>query len=198
MNKKEQTVATYNATALSMAKKFHNLGARTSDISETFKLIDKKNPVVFEIGCGSGRDAAEICKYTKNYLGIDISEKFVEIARKEAPEGLFKVADVENYTFPQELDIIFAFASLLHVPKESLRKVLKQGYEALNTGGVIRISLKYSDTYQEVTKEDEFGIRTYFFYSQTDMRELLEKFTIIKNEINDLRGQKWLEILAKK
>jgi SAM-dependent methyltransferase len=198
MSKKQQTIDTYNATAERMSEKFKSQGARVSDINETFALCGKENPIVLEIGCGSGRDAAEICKRTNSYLGVDISEEFIKIAQRDVPNGKFIVADIENFEFPTKLDIVFAFASLLHVPKESLRAILKKTFDALNTGGVIRISLKYADFYQESTKRDEFGIRTYYLYSQEDLRELLAGFSIIKEDVSEIRDQMWLEILAQK
>lgn len=57
MDKKNQTILTYNESATSLAKKFDELGARISDIEEAFALIQKDNPFVLEIGCGNGRDA---------------------------------------------------------------------------------------------------------------------------------------------
>ena len=91
------------------------MARRVSDIDETFNLFSKSNPSVLEIGCGNGRDAAEICKRTNKYLGLDIAEKFIEIARQKVPQGRFEIADVETYDFPQNLDIVFAFASPLRV-----------------------------------------------------------------------------------
>jgi SAM-dependent methyltransferase len=196
--KKLQTIATYNDSAQTLAEKFNGLGVRVEDIDETFALVKAENPNVLEIGCGNGRDAAEILMHTNRYRGMDVSEGLIAIARKEVPEGRFEVMDIEGYEFPPRLDAVFAFASLIHVPKESLREILRRMREALNEGGVVRISLKHSDPYSEVTKEDEFGTRTYFLYSKKDIEELAEGFSIIKNELNDLRGQVWLEILLQK
>lgn len=58
--------------------------------------------------------------------------------------------------------------------------------------------MKYSDEYKEVTKEDEFGIRTYYHYSLNDIKELSYQFHLLKNLENDLRGQKWIEIMLQK
>jgi len=58
--------------------------------------------------------------------------------------------------------------------------------------------MKYSDDYKEVQKEDEFGTRTYYFYSKKDIEEITNNFKIIKSETNDLRNQIWLEVLLKK
>ena len=198
VDKKQQTIDTYNKTASLMAEKFDDLGARVDDINETFKIITKKNPSVLEIGCGNGRDAMEIIKRTNNYLGIDIADNFIKIAKEKVPQGKFETGDIENYNFPNNLDIVFAFASLIHVQKESLRKIFQELYKALNKGGVIRVSMKYGDNYKEVSKKDEFGIRTYYFYSEKDIKELASDFTIIKNETNKLRNKIWLEFLLQK
>ena len=108
------------------------------------------------------------------------------------------VADIESYDFPAEIDIVFAFASLIHVPKESLRDIFSRVYEALNKGGIFRLSMKYTDVYQEITKTDEFGTRTYYFYSQKDILNLNPGFSVLKMELINLRGQEWLEILFQK
>lgn len=198
MDKKIQTINTYNNSAQSLAKKFDSLGARTIDIKETLELVKIINPRVLEIGCGNGRDAEEIVKFTNNYTGIDISEKLIELSHQKVPKGNFEVADIENYKFGEELDVIFAFASLIHVPREGLQKILADAHLVLNDNGVIRLSMKYADNYKEIIKEDEFGIRTYYLYSKNDIEKLTNGFVILKNELNDLRGQKWLEIILQK
>ncbi len=198
MDKKTQTINTYNTSAASLAKKFDELGARVNDITEAFDLVKKDNPNVLEIGCGNGRDAGDIIKRTNNYLGIDISEKLIELAGEKVPQAKFEVVDIEEYALPKDLDIIFAFASLIHVPKDRLQKILDEAFENLTDGGVIRLSMKHADSYTEVTKQDEFGTRTYYHYSQKDIEELAHKFTIIKNVLNDLRGQTWIEATLQK
>lgn len=198
MDKKSQTIETYNRSAHALAGKFDHLGARVSDIEETFRLIKKSNPKVLEIGCGNGRDAEEILKRTNDYLGIDISEELIKLAKQKVPQGNFEVADIESFIFSNNLDIVFAFASLIHVDKESSALILEKIFNVLNAGGAVRISLKHSPEYKEVTKEDEFGIRTYYHYSEKDIAELTKNFSIVKNEISELRGQKWIEILLQK
>jgi len=198
MDKKLQTIQTYNKSAEAFAKKFDISGARIKDIQETFAIVKKENPRVFEIGCGNGRDAKEIVKYTSSYFGIDISEKLIELAQINVPKARFDVADIENYIFSEEFDIIFSFASLMHVPKESLEPVFIKSYKALSPNGIFRLSLKQSDTYKEVTQEDEFGIRTYYFYSKKDIESIARGFTVLQEEHVDLRGQIWLELTLQK
>jgi len=198
MDKKQQTIDTYNATASEMAKKFIDIGARTEDVERGFSLVDKEKLNVLEIGCGNGRDAKEILARTNGYLGIDISKSMIEIAKRVNPNGNFEVVDVENYEFPEGLDLVFSFASLLHSNKENVKGVLDRVYSALNPGGVFYISLKY-DNYHEGSKTDEFGTRTYYFYTPELIKELAgEKYKEVYEEVNELRGQKWFTIALKK
>lgn len=197
MDKKSQTVATYDATAHDMAQKFRASGARVMDIEKALELIKKPNPNVVEIGCGDGRDAKEIVKRTTNYLGVDISESMVALAREYVPEGKFEVVDVEQYQFPHNTDLIISFASLLHSDKQHLAQILSRAHGALRDGGIFYISLKYG-TYREEEKSDRFGIRTFYYYLPEDIEELGKNYSVIWQDIQELRGQTWFTIVLRK
>lgn len=198
MEKKTQTIETYNKSAAALARKFDQIGARVSDVEETFALVDKENPNVLELGCGNGRDAQEIVKRTNAYCGVDISEELIKLAKEKVPGARFELGDVSGYELPKDLDIVFAFASLIHITKEEFKELLGKLYKALNKGGVIRISLKHSPEYKEVTQNDEFGTRTYYLYSEGDVKEIADKFEILKSEIIEGRDVKWLEVILRK
>ena len=181
-----------------MTEKFNDIGVRTEDVKRGFSFIKKDNPKVVEIGCGNGREAKEILKHTNDYLGIDISEELIKIARKENPDGKFKVVDLEDFNFSKNIDIIFSFASLLHSDKDNVKIILDRAYKSLNNQGIFYISLKYDD-YQERIIEDEFGIRTYYFYTPELIKELAGlKYKTVHIDIQDLKGQKWFNIILKK
>lgn len=198
MDLKQQTTDTYNSGAEALAEKFEAIGSRKGVIRDVIKMVQKENPFVVEIGAAAGRDAEEILKLTNNYLGIDVSEKFIEIARARVPAAHFEVADVDTFEFPKGIDVMISFASLLHSDKEALRGVFKRLFDAMNSGGVVCFSVKYADEYQASTKTDSFGTRTYYLYSGADMTPLVLPFKILKNEVREVRGQMWLEFLLRK
>ncbi len=197
MDLKKQTIETYNRSVGALAKKFANFGPRIYDIEKGFSYISKENPSVLEIGCGYGREAKEILKRTNKYLGMDISEEMIKMAREQVPEGKFIVADIEDYIFPKNLDIIFSFASLLHSDKEHLKLILERAHEALNENGILYISLKY-DEYHSEAQKDEFGTRTYYFYTPEDIKELNNKYIPIYENKYEHGGQNWFSIVLKK
>ena len=153
---------------------------------------------MLEIGCGNGRDAKEILRHTQDYTGIDISSNLIQLARNNNPQASFIQADIENYTPQKGLDVIFAFASLIHVSKETLENVMVRLYESLNQNGILFVSLKYAKEYEEVTKTDEFGTRTYYHYSQEDTIKLGGTFKILHTTIQEAVGQVWIDVLYQK
>ena len=130
----ERTRLTYDESADRMAAKFRAMGPRSADIDRIFEHIGEESANILEIGCGDGRDAMEFRKRTPNYLGIDYSEGMLKMAREYLPNAEFRLADVSEFEFPEGLDGIAAFASLLHLPPEKVRLVVSRGYEALNPG----------------------------------------------------------------
>lgn len=170
---RQQTIDTYNKSANELAEYFRGIGSRTKDIDLAIELAGSpKNPKILEIGCGDGRDAKEIVKRTSRYVGFDISEELIKLARQYVPNGKFEVADATAYKYPGNLDIVFAFASLLHLDKDEVRDVLQKIRQALKPGGILFISLKYAPEYTEKVKEDKFGRRIFYFYNPEIITEL--------------------------
>ncbi len=198
MSLKTETVETYNKSAEAFAKKFDSSGARVDDITYVFSMCEKKQPSVLEIGCGNGRDSEVISKYTSNYTGIDISKELLAIAKVRLPQVNFQLADIESFEFPKNIDIVFAFASLIHVERKSFSNIMKALYEKMNTNGLVFVSLKYADVYTEITKQDEFGVRTYWHYSQSDLPKIASGFSIAHTSIQEVHNQIWMDILFQK
>lgn len=193
-DKKRQTTDLYNKGAKFFEKKFNDFGARIEDIKRGLSYIKKENPKVLEIGCGNGRDAKEIIKFTSDYLGMDISSEFIKIAKKQVPEGNFEIGDIDNYIFPEKIDIIFSFASLLHTDKASFQEILVRAHKALNKKGIFYISLKYGD-YREDIKNYEFGVKTFYFYNPELIKEISKNnYETIYTDIHEFKGKNGLRL----
>jgi len=200
MNNKAQTIETYNRTARAMADKFDNLGSRVEDVRNAFSFVEKENPNVFEIGCANGRDAKEIVTRTDSYLGIDLSEAMIGLAREYVPEASFEIADFEEYVFPSGIDVIFAFASLLHSDQKNVERILHRAHNCLNENGIFYISLKHGE-YQSRDRIDKLGTRTFYYYTPKIIREIIvDRYVVIDEDIQELdqRDRKWFTIVLRK
>jgi SAM-dependent methyltransferase len=198
MTKKEVTVQSYNKGAKVLSKKFNKIGQRIEDVKAGLSYVQKTNPKILELGCGNGRDAQIILQHSKKYLGIDISIEMIRLAEQNNPKGNFVVADIENFNSPQNIDIIFAFASLIHFNKESLKYIFNKSHDSLNSGGIIYISLKHGK-YQEKVKEDEFGPRIFYTYEVDDIiKSAGDKFQLVMKDHQTKLGVEWFTVVLRK
>lgn len=206
MDYKKLNKDTYNKSAEFLNQAYEatgfQIGGRVGDIQRAFGYINKKSSdvSVIELGCGTGRDAKEILKYTHNYVGIDISEGMIQVAKEKAPNGDFRVCDIASFKFPNDIDIVFAFASLFHLNDSELDAVLKDIYKTLNSGGVFYISIaQLADSVYEIVKDTEFGKRYYFYHKPQRILELARNhgFEEIWHD-EQTRQEQWFTIVLQK
>lgn len=195
-----KTVNTYDSSANELAKYFKGIGARIDDIELGIRLcVSKDKPRVIEIGCGDGRDAAEIIPRVSSYVGVDPSEGLLEIARKRLPSATFIKADALSYVYPENTDVIYAFASLLHINKSDMKLALEKASKCLRSGGIYYISLKERDEYTEEVKNDQYGERMFYYYSPAIIRDLSAQwFDVVHQEHQQIGHTAWFTIALKK
>ncbi len=195
----DKNIQRYNQGAQELAKKFNSIGARTDDVKRAFSYISKNKDIkVLELGCGNGRDAKEILKRTNDYLGIDVSEEMIKLAQQALPNANFIIADILNYPFPSNIDIIFAFASLLHLDKQQFEQILTKAHQSIAKEGIFYISTKYGE-YEQKQKEDELGSSTYYLYIIEDITELANSmYEVVYSDTQEIKGVKWLTIALRK
>ncbi len=94
---------------------------------------------ILDLGCGNGRFFELLKDKDINYIGIDFSEKLIEIARKKYPKVKFQVADALNLPFPNNyFDKIYSIAVLHHIPSKQLRsQFLKEARRVLKPNGFL-------------------------------------------------------------
>jgi len=131
---------------------------------------------VLDVGCGSGVKSEYLIAHGLNVVGIDVSDKLLDIARREVPEGDFRVLSMTDLEkMPETFDGVFAQASLLHIPKEDAGEVVKKMAERLAPGGLLYIAVKEvreGRPEEEVVKEHDYGVAFERFFSYFTMAEL--------------------------
>lgn len=200
MQQRQQTVDTYNKSAAALAEYFRGIGPRVKYIDLAFRLAgNPDNAKVLEIGCGDGRDAKAIFERTTNYTGFDISERLIALAQSNVPGAHFEVADAATYQMPHKLDVIFAFASLLHLSKEEVADVLMRAHNALRLGGIFYISVKYRATYESEVITDQYGQRLFYFYSPELIAQLAGPGYEVVASSREAHGKtEWVETALRK
>jgi predicted TPR repeat methyltransferase len=192
-----ETIQTYNTSAKQYADKYAVTGSRVAHIEEAFSVFAKPNPHVLELGCGDGRDAVELCKRTDSYTGIDMSIEMLKLASIKAPQAQFECAFMEDYSAGQ-VDIIFAFASLLHTDIETFTQILQKFHGALSAGGLFHIGVKYGKYSGPVRVKDAFGTRIFYYYTETDIIHMAQGYKVLSTERSTIGTTQWVDILLQK
>ena len=195
MNK---TIKSYDKYAKELAEKFDKIGVRANDIKKLFLYNKKKNPRVLELGCAHGRDAAEILKYTDQYIGIDASKELLKIANKKLPQTKFFCQTFDKLKFPENsFDIVYESASIMHYPKDELAIIFKNVYRWLDKDGLFLISMKEGKYYKFLSQG--YGERTQYAYRIDYIKEMTEDlFEIINIKKAHFQDQNWFTMILRK
>lgn len=196
----KKTIDTYDNSAERLTEYFRGVGARTHDIERAIGLRATKGAIsVVEIGCGDGRDAKEIIPRVNHYIGVDPSKGLLNIARQSLPEAKFILGDALSFNYPDDIDIVFAFASLLHVPKSDMPQVLTKISQALTPDGILYLSLKERAQYEEEPKNDEYGERMFYYYNPKLIKQLVGKsLTPVMEDHQQIGHTGWFTLALKK
>lgn len=133
-----------------IAEDFHNLRTKMSggwfynellEMPTTLKLLGNvRSKKVLDLGCGTGIYSKILKKEGAKVKGIDISEKEIEVARRENPYIEFKIGNAEKLPYQdEEFDIVLA--ALVMEYFNSWNKVLREIRRILKKKGIFVFSI---------------------------------------------------------
>lgn len=127
-----------------------------------------------DVGCGcNGRFIDLLQEQGFTPQGVDVSEKMIQLARKQHPKIVFHHQDICRWQPPQKYDFITAWDSLWHLPLDQHEPVMKKLVACLNPGGILIFSFGGTEEAGEHTN-NVMGPEVY--YSSLGTRGFLELF----------------------
>ena len=138
---------------------------------------------VLDLGCGGGGPATRALAARNDVLGIDISERQLERARRLVPEARFERADATEVAFePESFDAVVSLFMLGHVPRAKQRPLLERIFGWLVPGGWLLATLGTANTDDEV-EPDWLGAPMFFAsYDEEWNRRALESVGFVLEE----------------
>lgn len=197
---KDKNFKAYNDNTKKLIKKFDNMWAREEDIDRAFKLLwNKSNAKVLELWCLNWREYWYIKKYTEDYKWIDISNEAINYANDKYRNDKFICSDLEEYNYENNYDIIFSFASLIHSDMETTIELFEKFYKSLNNWWIVYVSLKSSEKYEQIIKNDNFWERIFYHYSIEEYKKIWNKlFDIVYEDTQNENNQTRFTLAFKK
>ena len=128
--------------------KFNPIGIKyiKDNIIKNFKLNSTVKPLkkidILDIGCGGGLLTEPMCRLGANVVGIDASQKNIDIAKFHAKKNRLKInymcATPESLKIKKKFDVILNMEIIEHV--EDVNFFLKKSSELLKKNGLMFIA----------------------------------------------------------
>jgi len=180
-----------------LAHKYNNLWVQKYSLGPTRRevkkivlpLLEKNNELkILDIGCGTGQLIKEISDhYNKvNYLGIDVAENMIEVAKKnnKGKNVKFKTSSIESFESNEKYDIIICTHAFPYFPNK--QEMIKKMAGLCNKKGQIIIVNSSTNSLKDL-------IINFFLKATTSkakylsIEEMKKLFNIAKLKVNDIR-----------
>jgi SAM-dependent methyltransferase len=117
------------------------------DLLEAFATLVSPRGQVLDVGCGAGVPVTKfLVESGFTVAGIDISRAMLALAARHVPGAQLLEMTMTDLAFPaRTCDGLTAFYAMFHVPREQHRKTFQDFARTLKPGGVMLISVGWSD-----------------------------------------------------
>jgi len=193
------TIASYNTFA-------EGYDQETAQFWETFPLEIVEDFVhrlpdrasVLSLGSGPGRDAELLFEYGLEVTSLDASVSMLE----ETEAKGFPSIEADMLDIPcddDSFDAVWAYTSLLHLPREDVPQALSEIERVLKPDGVLFLAMQEGEGDRQKTTELMPEPRLFTYFSEEELVELLQgSFEVV--QVNDFvpERRRYLHVIAKK
>lgn len=167
----KKTIDTYNKTAKEYDEETVDFWKifPSSFIDAFKKEVEGK---VLDVGSGSGRDALILKEVGLDIVCLDASEVMIKLTNEKGFNSV--LADFNDIPFPDEsFNGVWAYTSLLHVPKSEIVKSLSEIRRVLKNNGILGLGLIEGDTEEY---RESIGVnlpRLFAYYTKKEVEHIL-------------------------
>jgi SAM-dependent methyltransferase len=197
------TVRAYDASAVDYGAGACNLPETVHAAITGFVSLLRPGARVLEIGSGSGRDARALEAAGVSVRRTDITPAFVDLLRESGHEADVIDPLVDDLSDPLAPGTpyagVWADASLLHVDREDISRVLSRLADATEPEGVLFVSVKEGDGEDWSLHGNVTAPRFFTFWREEPLRSALAgagwRVASVERDLGS-QGEGWLLVRA--
>jgi SAM-dependent methyltransferase len=197
------TVRAYDASAADYGEVTQELPPSVSAAVDRFASLLRPGARVLEIGSGSGRDARALEEAGLSVRRTDVTPAFVQMLRDSGYDADVVDPLVDDLADPAAPDTpyagVWANASLLHVDRDDLPRVLSRLADATEPGGVLFAGVKEGDGAEWSLHGNVTAPRFFTYWREEPLRSALSgagwRVASVERDTGS-RGEGWLLVVA--
>lgn len=192
------TLRYYASHADEVAQRYEGI---QSPLADCFASVFKAGGRILDIGCGSGRDMAELARQGYQAYGIDATAELVNLAQQLHPEihGRVLQASLPDFDVPfgGGFDGVLCSAVLMHIDASELPCAAVSVKRCLKVNGRVFVSIPNQRPDIYALERDSHG-RLFKSYTASDLSQIFENLGFImvnqwtNNDAMDRHGISWL------
>ena len=169
------TLRYYSQNAHAVAQRYEDVA---SPLASSFARVFPAGGRILDIGCGSGRDLAELHRQGYQAFGVDATREFVDLAQKTHPELTGNIAygtlPELGIPFDGEFDGVLCSAVLMHIDTADLLNAALSIKSCLKVNGRLLLSIPATRSDTDDQERDANG-RLFKTYSPGYLRLIFER-----------------------
>ncbi len=174
-----KTRRAYNLVAQRYHDLFHNeMNEKAYDRHLLDAFADRfgQDAVVCDAGCGpSGHIGRYVYDKGIQVVGVDISDRCIELARQHNPGMAFERGDISRLAFDAcSFDGIIAYYSIIDTPKRYVSRIFREFHRVLKPNGYLLVAVKAGTT--EGYVDDLLGVKTEIYFALFTEQEITHYF----------------------
>ena len=157
-----------------------------AQFNDFMRFLPEKTQVL-DIGCGTGRDTAELAKRGLDVVGLDLSSGMINLAKKTHPHLKFIQGNFLDLPFADNSFIgVWGLAALVHLESvAAAKKALAEFQRVLKPGGILFLRVKANlknNKFETVKDLQGAGERFFQYFTQAELKKYLQAagFSLLK------------------
>lgn len=147
------------------------------ELMDSFAARFNNDSLICDAGCGpSGHIGRYLFDKGLKVVGVDISEKCVELAWLNNPDMKFECADIGSMPFDDNsFDGLISYYSIINTPKIYVNRIFAEFCRVLKPEGYLLVAVKAGST--EGYIDDLLGIKTKIYSALFTQEEIVAYFS---------------------